>query len=337
MMTIPNLIRRGFDELEPFADEVGKRASDFLAPFARSEGYVFDSRLKTLDSVSEKIESGRFQSWADMDDLYACTLAVPLLRDQSAIISALRERFEVEGVKGRKQTKKAPDRFMYDATRVRARLRPPAGIDTSGDKLFQVLFEVQIMSLYEYAWSRTTHALTYKSNLVAWKRYRLTAHLKAAAEQADFLLLGFETAAELVDESPWPDIQDKASIRETFVEFAKEGLVPPEAMPKDWSRFADNVYRVLQISGGLRPTGFGDRSLPDLQARLDTIRTQLRRQQDESPPQSISLFQNVLGILASAGLIPQDSTKHKYYPPVTPELKDVFPGLAIPVRAFDAG
>jgi ppGpp synthetase/RelA/SpoT-type nucleotidyltranferase len=76
------------------------------------------------------------------------------------------------------------------------------GEDASGIERYQLLFEVQIKSAFDHAWSTATHDLTYKAQQIDWRRLRLAAQIKAIVEQLDVAILGFEKMAPLIAENP---------------------------------------------------------------------------------------------------------------------------------------
>jgi ppGpp synthetase/RelA/SpoT-type nucleotidyltranferase len=333
-MIVPSAIRQRYDESRPFLMAVQRRVESALLPFCRKNGFVFEGRVKTLESVAEKVESGRYPSWEKLDDLYACTVAVPLADDERVAREFVEKSFTVLEVKERGVVPKPPDVFRFDSTRVLARLRkppaPPLGKELS---IHSIVFEIQIKSLFDFAWSKTTHSLTYKSGMVDWKRYRLTAHLKAAVEQADFLLVGFEQASQLVTEGRCPDIDDKATLKNLFGDLTRSGHIPPESVPKDWSRFIDNVYTALQVFEGNRPTSQGFRRLQCLDLACSVVREFFSGAELRQIPRSLSLFQIVLGALCSSGKFHGHSDH--YYILTDDSFSGIFPGAAVPGMDFE--
>ena len=261
-MIVPSVLSSRFEEWKPFILDALKRVEETLVPYARRQGYIFDGRVKTLESLAEKLESGRYNGWPQIEDLYACTIAIPLPDEESNVREFLIEKFDLISSRERGRTAKQPEVFRFDSTRLILRTRKPEIAPREEDpSVFSVSFEVQIKSLYDYAWAKTTHALTYKSNTVEWKRYRLAAHLKAASEQIEFLLRGFDGASQYLVESPWASIRDKKRIGSFFKNSVENGVIPIEVAPKDWSRFSDNIYRGLQALEGHAPTSGGGREL----------------------------------------------------------------------------
>src|SRR6267142_2215640 len=79
-----------------------------LWEFCRSRGYALTLRLKTLESVAQKIESGRFRCWSEIDDLLAATVIVPSLEHEEGVLAYLAETFEIRRQRSRADGMKAP-------------------------------------------------------------------------------------------------------------------------------------------------------------------------------------------------------------------------------------
>jgi hypothetical protein len=306
-------------EQQAVIKETGHRVASTLQPYCNSRGFVFDGRAKTLDSLAEKIETGRFRSWAELDDLYACTVAVPLPAEEEDVLKYLVETFEQLDLKKRLTAKKPPDVFRFDSTRFIGRLKRPPGM-TATDSIFDARFEIQIKTLFELAWSRTTHALAYKSSRIDWRALRLVAALKASVEQMDLLLSDFENAMKLLGEARWYDVEKKKRIQAMFLEC--ESAIPREAWPKDLSRLADNCYSLIEL---LQRQARWDRKDRDADIYDDSLRLlveAIRKETIDTFPRSISLFQLVFGVLTRHFHLPNDI---KAWFPITSEMEALFP------------
>ncbi len=222
--------------------------------------------------------------------------------------------------------RQSPDVFRFDATRFIGSLRSPPGVD-GAEPLYSLRFEVQVRTAFEHAWSAATHALVYKSGSVDWKRLRMAAQLKAAVEQLDTLVLAFESSAELITEHPSPDVAVKTAVVTKFKSLCDQGVIPADAEPKDWSRFADNFTALIRA--GFRGARH---ALPaKTEAALDIVSGELRKL-GKSLPRSVSLLQLVLGILAEAGWL--QLPLQEYSAMITPELEDLFPRVKTITGAF---
>lgn len=326
-MITPSQTRSKYASVEQHLAFVRDRVRDTLLGFCEPKGYAFVSRIKTLASLSEKIESGRFKKWSELDDLLACAIVIPTLTDEPSVIEFLGQAFQVVEVKRRSSTRKAPEVFRFDTTRFIGRLRP-VGDASPLDETYQVMFEVQVRSAFEHAWSVTTHALTYKGEHVAWNRLRLAAQLKAAVEQLDILVLGFEETSSIIAKSFWPETQAKADIANYFKSKFSSGALPTELGPKDWTRFSDNIYGMVRSSSGHRrdPAHI----VTTVAETIDTAIAELGREQI---PVSISLVQFVFANLLRARVLsaPLDG----YWPVITSELETLYPTLLEFTPRFD--
>ena len=311
-MTIPQRLQERFNEYRLLLRRVESDVKQSLQGFCETRRYAFVSRLKEIDSVAEKIETGRFESWTDIDDLFACTVVVPTLGHEDEMLEFCGRVFQVIDVRKRGQTQKSPREFRFDSTRITARLKRP----NPQDPLAQVSFEIQIKSAFDHAWAVSTHDLTYKSESVDWKRQRVAAQIKAVVEQLDMLLLAFEHAAPVVDASPYPFLENQALIASTVEEFFSEGLLPSEMKPKDLSRFSENFQKFLRSAS----------KHPSESEALDQLRRMLSTREMETTPRSLSLLQYCGAVLIESGMVRGPFNRYRLH--VTDEMLSLYPNLA---------
>ncbi|NES18014.1 MAG: hypothetical protein F6K41_03585 [Symploca sp. SIO3E6] len=68
-MIYPSILERRYQEYLPFVQEVARRVKDTILNFCENNGYAATYRIKTIESLAEKIETGRFKQWSDLDEL----------------------------------------------------------------------------------------------------------------------------------------------------------------------------------------------------------------------------------------------------------------------------
>jgi ppGpp synthetase/RelA/SpoT-type nucleotidyltranferase len=301
---------------------------DTLGSFADPRGYAFVARIKESESLAEKIESGRFEKWDALDDLFASALVVPTLGHEADVVTFLRDKFDVAEVRDRKSVQKDPASFRFDSTRVIARLPVEPSLQDDSP-LRGVRFEVQVRTAFEHAWCVTTHALAYKADAVDWGQQRLASQLKAAVEQLDLLVLGFSDMASNVSTSSWPDVEAKKSIEDLFRQQLKGGAIPSEATPRSWARFCDNLMALIMAA----QTGFvkGRDKLKIVEQALGAIEKELGA--GGRYPKSLSLMQFCVGALCRQKAI--DAKLHRYVPLVSRDLIDMFPESKVLGSGFD--
>lgn len=289
-MPAPSKLEEIYFQARPTVEAVGNYVSSTIRPWCDSRGYLFSGRSKTIGSLSEKIESGRYTSWSSIDDLYACSIVVPTPTHEEDVLSFLRGAFDENELRQRNSTQKAPDVFRFDSTRFVGRVRVTDGLNLPPGAS-SVLFEVQVPSAFEHAWAVVTHDLVYKTEDVDWRKARLAAQLKAAVEQIELIIAGFQANLDFVAQSSFPEVEAKQAIVNAFLEMMTEGTISTSLAPESWSRFADNVYGLLRKS--LRGnTSFKVNSI------MRAVQDDLRVNGSAKEIMSGSLFQVFLGCVS---------------------------------------
>lgn len=319
-MIVPSEVRRAYDFNLPYVEQIERQVRDIVLSHCESHGFAYVGRRKELESLCEKLETGRFNSWNDIDDVFGCSIVIPHLEKERGVIDFLRSRFNCVELRQRGKTKKAPDVFRFDATRFIGRLKFDHGVDPH-PALASLSFEIQIRSAFEHAWSVSMHGVAYKTDEVDWKRKRLSAQIKAAVEQLDQLIVSFESAASPIVESPWPETELLKRITDLFSQMGAVRKIPKESVPNSWSRFSESLLQLLRASKSW-PRSSADWG-PYIDSCLSLIDTRIGNLGDF--PRSISLFQLVFGILWEGNHIKPDL--YGFVPMVTPELEELFPSV----------
>jgi hypothetical protein len=167
----------------------------------------------------------------------------------------------------------------------------------------------------------------YKGDRIEWRRLRLLAQLKAATEQLDNLITGFDSVAELIVEESWPEVISKRKVERTMRERFECGDIPLDCQPASWVRFSDNVYSLIRGATGKRPDDTTvNRAIASIQKAVDNNR-------GDAFPRSISLVQFVLGALTLDGIVAE--SLGGYCPMVTEQLKTTFPAVTRLKEQFD--
>jgi hypothetical protein len=177
--------------------------------------------------------------------LYACTIVVPTATHETSVLDFLQKAFNLIELRLRNSTRKPPETFRFDCTRFIGVIREVPGLGLVPGAA-SIKFEVQIPSAFEHAWSFVTHDLVYKSSDVDWRKARLGAQLKAAVEQIELIIAGFESNLDFVSQSSYPETDAKQRIISRFQQLISEGVVSGGLEPTSWSRFADNVYDLVR-------------------------------------------------------------------------------------------
>ena len=315
-MIYPSILDRKYNQYQPFVEEVAKRVKETLLNFCDTKGYAFTSRIKTIESLAEKIETGRFQKWSDLDDLFACTIIIPTLSHEKEVTQFCKSTFEIINTVKRGQNKKSPDIFKFDSTRIYAQLKSNNDIIQENElSIYKIQFEIQIKSAFEHAWSVSTHDIVYKSSEIDWRKLRLAAQIKATVEQLDMLILAFEQTSEFIADNNYPEIKNKQYLVKEINKLFQDKKVPDELEPKDMSRFCNNLYRLL----------INVVEEKQIKEKVKAVIQKIQSTKTNQIPRSISLFQYFISILISEKII--DSSINKYYWHITQEVISLYPEL----------
>lgn len=318
---IPQRLSDKITDARPFLDALKKNVADTLGAFADSQNYPFSGRIKRADSVAEKIEMGRYQRFSEIDDLVAFTLIVPRVSRVAEVVDFCKASFDVVSVRSKSTTQKPPEVFRFDSTRVIARVRRPLDlVDAPGQMIFKLLFEIQVRTAFEHAWSVATHDLVYKAPRINWKRVRLAAQLKATSEGLDAAVGAFDELAASVEESPWDRMGDQIAVSEFVVSTFDERRLPEHLRPASVSRFSENF---CTLARGIRPNHSVHRLLEVISDRIGNA---------EQIPMSLSLYQLFLGMLCQ-GI--QITRIENVFCHVTMELAALFPETTALDLVFD--
>jgi ppGpp synthetase/RelA/SpoT-type nucleotidyltranferase len=303
-MIVSVTIKARYDELARYAPALKRLVRERLEPICDEGHYGLADRIKALDSLAEKLESGRVKSWDEIDDLYAATVVVPSLRDEAPVLQKLGGVFKQVDLRQRCSTKTPPDVFRFDSPRFVGRLHPSA--ERAGSPVESMLFEVQVRTAFEHAWSTTTHALSYKADHVDWKRHRLAAALRASVEQIDLTIAGFERTADEVIPGKWDESQLKLEMLTRFRALFETGRLPSEVKPSAWNRFIDNVYSLCRCEAERRH-GRGRAHFEETRTTVHDALASLEGWAADTPPsavpRSLSLYQTAFGVFAERGVL----------------------------------
>ncbi len=319
-MIYPSILELKYNEYIPFVKKVSETVKTTLINLCENKGYAFISRIKTVESLAEKIETGRFKKWSDLDDLFACTIIIPTLSHEKEVIESCHNFFNIQRTIKRGQTKKAPDTFRFDSTRIYAKLKIINPVDKNIDNIlsiYNIIFEIQIKSAFEHAWSVSTHSLVYKNSEIDWKRLRLAAQIKANVEQLDTLILAFEQTSINIEESDYSEIKIKRQLASEIKKLFENGKIPDELQPKDMNRFCNNLYELIVKANKEK----------DFSAIIRNITREINSTSLRKIPLSISLFQYFLAILIQNKMIEMPIKDYPFH--ITQEFNILYPDIKI--------
>lgn len=239
-MKIPGSIRGLYDDQKVINDRL-KEAVDTRFIALKATRWHYESRVKSLPSFALKIESGRFQNPRALEDFFACTLVVANASEVDQAESLVTANFAVKERRpptvGR--THKRPDSFPFDDLRLYATL--PSGPAVPPTDLGDIVFEIQLKTFLQHAWSIATHDLVYKADDASWSKERIAFQIKAMLEHAEVSI----QEAERLATNPALVKSDERTER------TREGIAllrsqwSPDELPPDVRRLAENVNQLI--------------------------------------------------------------------------------------------
>jgi hypothetical protein len=241
-MKIPASIRSLYADQQESRDRLKDLVDCLLRPRLR-DGWHYESRVKTAESFTLKVESGRVQDLSAVEDFFAATIVV-----RNGLEIAEAEKIVIELFAGHErrppldtETHKAPDQFPFDDLRHYVRWKddptiPPSGLDG-------VLFEIQIKTFLQHAWSIATHDLIYKSDDANWGKMRIAFQIKAMLEHAE---ISIQEAGRLSECDSLAKSDARTNSIRTFISLMTD-LWAKEDLPANVRGLAENVRRLAQL------------------------------------------------------------------------------------------
>jgi len=240
-MKIVKLVRDLYTEAKPNYDKLSEEAASVIKTICDSNNWFYISRIKNIESFALKIETGRVDDPSAMEDFFACTLVVPTLSDIEKAENLILESFD-QGYRrpeSDSNTNKSASSFAFDDLRLYVKRRP---LDSGRQpELDGMVFEVQIKTVLQHAWSVATHDMIYKSDTVNWPLERIAFQVKAMLEHAE---IAIAEAGRLSNSSAVAKRDTKTIEILSLIE-SINSIWGKEKIPADIKRLAENIRNIL--------------------------------------------------------------------------------------------
>ena len=195
-----------------------------------------------MQSFALKVESGRGFRGDTLEDFFACTLVV---ENSTAVMEAeslVRKNFVINERRppAAADTRVWPETFRFEDLRLYARSMALNDLMPRGFE--NCVFEIQLKTFLQHAWTIATHDLVYKSGDRRWGRSRIAFQVKAMLEQAETAIgaATVEDVVALVDRPyrPYREVSD--------VVVALKARWPDESLPEDRGTLAANLIALMR-------------------------------------------------------------------------------------------
>lgn len=199
--------------------------------------WFYTSRVKSLESFAQKLETGRVSLPGEMEDLFACTLVVENRRSISEALRLIEEEFVVSEQRPRDGsiTHKSPDSFPFDDLRLYVSLKENEALPST--PIHDIKFEIQIKTFLQHAWGIATHDMIYKGESIDWSRARIAYQIKAMLEHAE---ISVEQVDSLAASSGLAMSDFKTKEKKAIIEWLIKTW-PSDLLPKDLVRLSETI------------------------------------------------------------------------------------------------
>ena len=208
-------------------------------------GWFYASRIKTLESFAQKIETGRVGDPTRLEDFFACTIVVPTSVEIGSAEETVSRLYDCRERRPRcdNVTRKAASEFVFDDLRLYVARRPRAS--GRNPDLDGIVFEVQIKTILQHAWSVATHDLIYKTDTVSWALERIAFQVKAMLEHAEISVSEAMTLAR--GSGVAKEDRQTRDILETITHVRR--VWERDQLPRDVRRLAISLLALLRLCG----------------------------------------------------------------------------------------
>jgi len=214
---------------------------DALVHKFKNPKWHYFSRVKDIDSFALKLETGRIKDPLKLEDFFAATLVVQNLSDLRLALLDIEKEFEivyrrpkVDGI-----THKESSDFPFDDLRLYLRIKSPEYLPPSA--LNELIFELQVKTFLQHAWSISTHDLIYKSDNINWAKERVAFQIRAMLEQAEIAISGAENLSLLPELAK----QNKKAIELNKIKTFLTDNFSEDKLPKDLIRLSQIISDLL--------------------------------------------------------------------------------------------
>ena len=243
-MKVPKALREIYDTSLPLYQKLQDNIDNTLGSRVKKKGWQFLSRIKARESFAQKIETGREKNPSRIEDFYACTIVVTSAADIDEAIKMVEELLVIHSKRPPNdfQTKKESSSFVFDDLRMYASKKP----STSGwlSELDELIFEIQVKTVFQQAWVKAMHDHVYKSESVDWSKERIAYQIKAMFEQADVMLYLSKTSS--VTLSPSLAKQDERTLKIKKLIEQICSIWDNDSLPKNKKRLAESILDIYE-------------------------------------------------------------------------------------------
>ena len=239
MMKISAQVQSIYYELESVAKELELSINNHLQELCNNNQWLYIHRVKSIESFAQKLETGRYSGIEKIDDIFACTIVVQNIETIEKAAKIVKEQFNFLYSRPTDVTKTTirPENFAYDSLRMYCRAKQIGPFK----EYHKLIFEIQIKTFLEHAWSIATHDFSYKTDTISWSRERIVSQLKAMLDNIE---LTINKSVDLAETKYINKMHEDFVNINSIIEFYKK-FWSDEKLPSDKRRLALNTKNLL--------------------------------------------------------------------------------------------
>jgi len=237
-LSVKNLYEKNVSQYEVLKDFF-----DSWVDGVKDKKWHYESRVKQIESFALKFETGRFDKNSIFDDFFAGMIVVTSHSEIIGVEKILRENFELVSKKPNSSSFSAysPEHFVFDDLRIYFRFNKDKFMSPKVEGLDGFIFEIQIKTYLQHAWSISTHDLVYKSENISWAKHRVAYQVKAMLENIEISISSVEDISQnkLIDKE-----SKQFKSLERLVKLVNDKWTQ-DSLPKDKKRLAENILMFI--------------------------------------------------------------------------------------------
>lgn len=302
---VPSQLSTAYTTMAHHLYAMKQRVDAILSAYAEERDGQYASRIKTIDSILDKVVLGNYEQLLDIEDLFAATIILPsapigeTLTSFTEYLSGHFIKCETRSNRTRK-----PSEFIYDDLHFILRFKDSAHLLNKA--LLSFSFELQVKSYLQHAWAKATHNSIYKAPIESWRASRVAAQTRAAVEMVEAALAIGENLLPDEADQRYKPIDDRVTVLGLLLEWWKGEF------PANRRRLGIFTLNSLKLAG---------LSIVDFQHVLESPRAKEIRN-----VKSVSLQQAILVLLLEKSLdsiVRNAQEKGDQYLLITREMEDL--------------
>jgi len=233
---------------EQFASELTRQLDELLRQQNISLGFPLQSRIKTWNSIAEKIQRRTLQpsSVKDISDLIGLRIVLLFQRDVSAVCGIIKANFKVLETENTREKLPASE-FGYSSVHFLIEPPPEWLMIPTLKKLGNFKAEIQVRTVAQHIWASASHILQYKQEQgvpasIRRAIYRVSALLETVDLEFERVL---QERATYVSDAPTDNLAEVLNV-DLLVKILDELL--PQKNKSTTDQYADVLVELAHFS-----------------------------------------------------------------------------------------